>query len=86
VTAATATNPEPIAAVTSGPAIAIRNSAPALRELSLELGNAAEEPERDPLDLHALASSLYGMTELVQEERNEEQHGCGDGHARVRAL
>ena len=63
----------PSASETSGPAIAIRNSAPALGNIALELRDAAEEPERDPLDLDSFARRLERVTELVQEQRGEEE-------------
>ena len=42
------------------------------REHPLEAGHAAEQPERDALDLHPVALGLERMAQLVQEDRGEE--------------
>jgi hypothetical protein len=51
------------------------------RKAGLELRHAAEEPEVDPLDLDPFSSRLQRVTELVQQERDEEQKR---GHDRQR--
>ena len=71
---------------TSGPATAIRNSAPADGNMPAELRHAAEEPERDPLDLHPLPARLERVPELVQDERGEEEHRGDERHRDVGAV
>ena len=51
-----------------------------------ELGDAAEQPERDPLDLHPLPPRLERMAELVQEQRGEEDRRGRECHDDVRAV
>src|SRR5688572_16834444 len=53
------------------------------REHALEAGHAAEEPERDAVDLHALTLGLQRVAELMQEDRDEEEDGSGDRHGQV---
>ena len=43
------------------------------RKAGLELRHAAEEPEIDPLNLDPFSSRLQRVTELVQQERDEEK-------------
>ena len=43
-------------------------------EHALELRHAAEEPQRDPVDLHPLAPGHERVPELVREQRGEEEH------------
>ena len=56
---------------------------PGAREHPPELRHAAEEPERDPFDLHALAAGDERVPELVEEQRPEEEHGGHDRHREV---
>jgi hypothetical protein len=55
-------------------------------ERTLELGDAAEEPERDPIDLDPFATSLESVSELVQEDREEEEERRDDRHRDVSCL
>ena len=72
-----------------GPTMAIRKSAPGVLA-SPELGDAAEEPQHDALDLDAVAAGHQRMGQLVGQQRGQEQHrgnDCGDhvgGDAAVR--
>ena len=45
--------------------------------------DAAKEPERDPLDLHALPEGPEGMAQLVQHDRDEEHQCRGGSHGHV---
>src|SRR5438034_779696 len=58
---------------------------PGAREPALELRHAAEQPERNPVDLQPFSPRLPGMTELVQEDRDEEQDSRDDRHREMRA-
>ena len=49
------------------------------RKAALELRHAAEEPEIDALDLHPVSPRLQSVSELVQEERCEEEESGDDG-------
>src|SRR3954451_24137263 len=59
---------------------------PGTRKHSSELGDAAEEPERDALDLDSFALGLERVPELVHEQRGEEEKRRDDRHAGVSAL
>ena len=52
-------------------------------KLALELGDAPEEPEGDPFDLDTLAPGLSSVAELVEEQRDEEEQGGDNRHAKV---
>src|SRR5439155_14529688 len=56
------------------------------REGAAETGDAAEEPQRDALDLHALAPRLERVPQLVQKQRAEEEDGGREAHCQVVAL
>jgi hypothetical protein len=56
------------------------------RERTFELGHAAEEPERDPVDLQPVASGLPRMSELVKKHRGKEHESGGDGHGEMNTV
>ncbi len=56
------------------------------REHPSELRHAAEQPERDPLDLDAFALRFERMAEFVREEGCEEEERGDDRHRGVRAV
>jgi hypothetical protein len=55
-----------------GPAMATMASAPRLARHVLELGHAAQEPQRDAVRLHAVEPGGDGVTELVDEDAGEQ--------------
>ena len=54
-----AVNPAPSASETSGPAIAILNSAPGRGEHPAEARHATEQPQGDAVDLHAVSRRAW---------------------------
>ena len=66
-----------IAAVTSGPATAILNSVAGRVRVPFETCDSAEHPERDRGDLDPVAGRDEGVTQLVQQDRGEEEDRAG---------
>src|SRR4029453_13764568 len=56
------------------------------REPTFELRDAAEQPQRDRVDLDPLAAGDPRMPELVKKDRRQEQQGGDDPHRDVGAV